>query len=243
MGITQIITQFFKDLPKDSFRKEPTIGQLCWAPILHINKISRVMDVERADPKEHYATKFQIRNLAESDFRGRGKLPIKSLNLRETEELIISKANKRLAIIVWGSPIIFEDIEILLRRTGKGHLQEYCLALIPIYNIEKADHPGGFPPIMVSRIKALMYNQFFYCPGVTDIGVTEGVARLDRIQIILPTDRAVYDPLPIALSDDALAVLLSMLRSWFGSVEEDLNVYKELLRETLPPEALPRTTA
>jgi hypothetical protein len=88
-----------------------------------------------------------------------------------------------------------------------------------------------------------MYNQFFYCPGVTDIGVTEGVARLDRIQIILPTDRAVYDPLPTALSDDALAVLLSMLRSWFGSVEEDLNAYKELLRETLPPEALPKLPA
>jgi hypothetical protein len=78
---------------------------------------------------------------------------------------------------------------------------------------------------------------------VTDIGVTEGVARLDRIQIILPTDRAVYDPLPTALSDDALAVLLSMLRSWFGSVEEDLNAYKELLRETLPPEALPKLPA
>jgi len=242
MGITQLIKPFYKDLPKETFRKEPTLGQLCWAPILHVNKIPMLMEVERADPKEHHATKFRIRNLAETDFRGRGKLPIKSLNLRETDELFINKANKRPAIIVWGSPIIFEDIKKLLRRMGKGHLQEYCLVLIPIYNIEKADHPGGFPPIMVSRIKALMYNQFFYCPGVTDIGVTEGVARLDRIQIILPTDRAVYDPLPIALSDDALAVLLSMLRSWFGSVEEDLNAYKELLRETLPAEALPRTT-
>jgi hypothetical protein len=89
---------------------------------------------------------------------------------------------------------------------------------------------------------SLLYNQFFYCPGIKNIGLNEGVARLDRIQIILPTDRAVYDPLPIALSDDALAVLLSMLRSWFGSVEEDLNAYKELLKETLPAEALPRFT-
>ena len=62
--------------------------------------------------------------------------------------------------------------------------------------------------MMVSRIKALMYNQFFYCPAMEDIGLTGGVARLDRIQIILPTDRAVYDPLPIALSEDALAVLV-----------------------------------
>ncbi len=83
-----------------------------------------------------------------------------------------------------------------------------------------------------------MYNQFFYCPPMNDIGFSEGIARLDRIQIILPTDRVVYDPLPIALSEDSLAVLLSMIRSWFGSVEEDLYAYKELLRETLPPEAL-----
>ncbi len=79
--------------------------------------------------------------------------------------------------------------------------------------------------------------------GNGNFGFSEGIARLDRIQTILPTDRAVYDPLPIALSEDSLAVLLSMIRSWFGSVEEDLYAYKELLRETLPPEASPRTTA
>ena len=200
-----------------------------------------VIEVERADPKEAFAAKIKLRNLSERDFRARGKLPIKSINLRQTEELIVSKANKRPAIIVWGSPIIFEDIEKLLISIRKSHLQEYCLAIVPIYNVETTDHPGGFPPMMVSRIKALMYNQFFYCPPAEEIGLTEGIARLDRIQIILPTDRAVYEPLPMALSEDALAVLFSMLRSWFGSVEEDLNAYRELLRETLPPEALPKT--
>lgn len=243
MGITQLITQFYRNLPKDSFRKEPTVGQLCWAPSLHINKVPMVMEVERADPKEAFATKFKLRSLSERDFRARAKLPIKSINLRQTEELIVSKAKKRPAIVVWGSPMIFEDVEKLLISIGRPHLQEYCLAVVPVYNIETIDHAGGFPPIMVSRIKALMYNQFFYCPPMNDIGFSEGIARLDRIQTILPTDRAVYDPLPIALSEDALAVLLSMIRSWFGSVEEDLYAYKELLRETLPPEALPRTTA
>ncbi|PIV19872.1 MAG: hypothetical protein COZ69_11390 [Deltaproteobacteria bacterium CG_4_8_14_3_um_filter_45_9] len=243
MGITQLITQFYRKLPRETFRKEPTIGQLFWMPSLHINKIPMIMEVERADPKEVYATKFHVRNLRENDFKAREKLPIKSLSLRITEELIVSKAKKRPAVVAWGSPMIFEDMEKLLTSIGRPHLREYCIAVIPIYNIETVDHAGGFPPVMVSIIKALMYNQFFYCPTVTDIGVTGGVARLDRIQIILPTDRAVYDPLPIALSEDALAVLLSMFRSWFGSVEEDLNAYKELLTGTLPPEALPRTTA
>src|SRR4030067_3002479 len=223
MGITQLITQFYRGLPKDSFRKEPTIGQLCWAPSLHINKVRMVMEVERADPKEAFATKFKLRSQSERDFRARAKLPIKSINLRQTEELIVSKAKKRPAIVVWGSPMIFEDVEKLLISIGRPHLQEYCLALVPVYNIETIDHAGGFPPIMVSRIKALTYNQSFYCPPMNDIGFSEGIARLDRIQIILPTDRAVYDPLAIALSEDALVVLFSMLRSWFGSEEEELS--------------------
>jgi len=240
MGITQLIPQFYRKLPRETFRKEPTIGQLCWTPSLHINKIPMIMEVERADPKEVYATKFRIRNLKENDFKAREKLPIKSLSLRIIEELIVSKAKKRPAMVVWGSPMIFEDMEKLLISIGRPHLQEYCLAVIPLYNIETVDHAGGFPPVMVSRIKALMYNQFFYCPPVDDIGLSEGVARLDRIQIILPADRAVYEPLPAALSEDALAVLLSMLRSWFGSVEEDLDAYRELLKESIPPEAMPK---
>jgi hypothetical protein len=243
MGITQLIAQFYRELPREAFRKEPTIGQLCWMPSLHINRIPMIMEVERADPKEVYATKFRIRNLKENDFKAREKLPIKSLSLRITEELIVSKAKKRPAIVLWGSPMIFEDIEKLLISIGKPHLQEYCLAVVPVYNIETINHAGGFPAIMVSRIKALMYNQFFYCPPMNDIDFSEGIARLDRIQIILPTDRAVYEPLPVALSEDALAVLLSMLRSWFGSVEEDLDAYRELLRETIPPNAMPKTTS
>lgn len=91
MGITQLITKFYKELPRETFRKKPTIGQLCWMPSLHIDKIPMIMEVERADPKEVYATKFRIRNLKENDFKTREKLPIKSLSLRITEELIVSK--------------------------------------------------------------------------------------------------------------------------------------------------------
>lgn len=63
MGITQLITQFYRDLSKDSFRKEPMVGQVCWAPSLHINKVPMVIEVERADPKEAFAAKIKLRNL------------------------------------------------------------------------------------------------------------------------------------------------------------------------------------
>lgn len=239
MSIEQLIDPFYRDLPAEIFRKELIIGQLCWIPTLHLNKIPMIMEVERADPKEVYATKFRVRNLSEKDFRQRPKLPIKSLNLRETEELIINKAKKRPAIIVNVSPTIFDDMTKLLKSLGRLHLQEECLFFVPIYNIETAEHIGGFPPLMVSRIKALMYSQFFYCPPLRKLVLSGGVARLDRLQIVIPTNRAVYDPLPVVLSDDALAVLLSMIRFLFGSAETDLSAYKEILRETLPPEAMP----
>jgi hypothetical protein len=70
MSIEQLIDPFYRDLPAETFRKELIIGQLCWIPTLHLNKIPMIMEVERADPKEAYATKFQVRNLSEKDFRG-----------------------------------------------------------------------------------------------------------------------------------------------------------------------------
>jgi len=239
MSIEQLIDPFYKDLPQKTFRKETIIGQLCWIPALHINKIPMIMDVERADPKEVYATKFQVRNLSEKDFRQKAKLPIKSLNLRETEELIINKAKKRPAINVCGAPTIFDDITKVLRQLGRLHLQEECSIFVPIYNVETIEHTGGFPPVMVSRIKALMYSQFFYCPPLKKMALSGGIARLDRLQIVISINRAVCDPMPISLSEEALAVLLAMIRFLFGSTEPDLTSYKELLMETLPPEAKP----
>ena len=48
----------------------------------HPEVIPRILDVERADPKEHFATRFEIRRYNERvDFRKKDRLPIKMLNL------------------------------------------------------------------------------------------------------------------------------------------------------------------
>jgi hypothetical protein len=52
-------------------------------------------------------------------------------------------------------------------------------------------------------------------------------------------NRASFDPLPIKLSEDALAVLIQLLRSWLcikGAPEDEeyLDGLKKLLKETLP---------
>jgi hypothetical protein len=240
MGITQLLDPFYIDISGERFRDRITPGQLCWVPSPQPNKIPQILEAQRADPTEHYLTKFKIRNVAETDFRRRNELPLYRLQLRLNEELIVQVAKRRPAIVLPSSTVIFKDITNLIRSKGKTHLQQDCVIIVPIFDIERPQDPKGFPPEMVVRIKALLYNQFFYCPR-TPSGMVplEGVARLDRFQVAFPGHRASFEPLPIKLSDDALAVLMQLLRSWLcikGAPEDEKYLYdlKDLVKETLP---------
>jgi hypothetical protein len=99
-----------------------------------------------------------------TDFRSKHRLPIKLLNLRDTEELIAHREKRRLAIIVGADYTIFTDLEAVLKKRGQRHLQEQSVLIAPMYGVESQDHFGGPPAFMMARVKALMYRQFFYCP-------------------------------------------------------------------------------
>jgi len=240
MGITQLIDPFYVDMSGEKIRDKPTLGQLCRVPSPQPDIIPQILEVQRADPTEHNITKFTIRNVLETDFQRKDELPLYRLRLRLNEELIIQKAKRRAGIVLPVSNTIFDDVISLLKSKGKTHLQQNTILVVPIFGIEKPEHPKGFPPIMTARIKALMYDQFFYCPK-TPSGMTpiEGVARLDRIQVVFPVHRASYKPLLIRLSDDAIPILMSLLRTWLrikGTSEDEkyLKGLKDLLKETLP---------
>ena len=233
MGITQVVDPFYQSLDLKALKNKPIVGQFCWIASPHIDRIPRIMDVEREKPNEHVATKFKIRNMTDQDFRKKQKLPIISLTLRETEELLIQKAKKRLAITVAAENTIFSDVKETV--SGREHLQEENILVLPLYGIESAGHEGGFPPVMVARIKALMYRQFFYCPNKPP--VYESVIRIDRIQPVIPLYPG-WTPTDIALSGEALGVLMGMLREYFGGPQdEDLKVLREIVQEALPVEA------
>ena len=173
MGIVQLIDPFYVKLPDDTFRRASVVGQFCWVPVTHLDPIPRLLDVERADPQEHFATKFSIRNMTDGDFKKKTRLPIKALSLRETEELVIHRAKRRPAIIISGENTIFDDVKALLQQMGRKHLQQESLIIAPLYSVESGDHEGGFPPVMVARIRALMYKQFFFCPNVLEFFLTK----------------------------------------------------------------------
>ena len=237
MGIVQLIDPFYVKLPGDTFRRASIVGHFCWVPVTHLDPVPRILDVERADPQEHYATKFSIRNMTDGDFKKKTRLPIKALSLRETEDLVIHRAKRRPAIIISGETTIFEDVRTLLLQIGRKHLQEESLIVAPLYSVESGDHEGGFPPVMVARIRALMYKQFFFCPKENSPLTTDSIMRLDRLHAVIPNYPA-YIPEPYSLSTEVLGVLMAMVRSLFGAKEEpEFEALKALVFESLPDEA------
>lgn len=247
MGILQIVDPFYVTLPEDSFRRTPSPGQLCWVVSPHIYPIPKVMDVERADPEEHYATKFHIRDVnPKTDFKIKSRLPIKALALRDTEELLIQRAKIRPAIVVGAGTTRFPDVAKILRPMGPEHLQHESIVTVPLFGIQAAERSGGFPPVMVARIRGLMYRQFFFCPQAGSPLTSDSVARLDRLQVVFhessPGVKSPgYDPTQCALSPDALGLIMAMLRAQFGSTsEEHLETVRSLAMEAIPDSARPK---
>ncbi len=233
MGITQIIDPFYQRLNLKDLKNRPVVGQFCWIAAHHVDKIPRILEVERNQPTDHFATDFVIRNMTDQDFKKKTKLPIKYLSLRETEELVIHRAKRRLAITIAAENTIFEDIKDAVG--GREHLQEENILILPLYGIESAAHEGGFPSVMVARIKALMYRQFFFCPNFSE--VYEGIIRLDRIQPVIPHYPG-WQPVGISLSGEALGVVMAMLREYFGAPQdEDMKALREIVQEALPEDA------
>jgi hypothetical protein len=244
MGIVQIIDPFYQKLDPNLSAKAPQVGQIVQVVSPHPEVIPRILDVERADPKEHWATKFDIRAVdMRVDFRKKERLPINMLSLGLTEEVLIQTAKLRFAIVLSAGVTIFDDVAKELKTAGRPHLQQPFVMVAPVYGIQTDQHTGGFPPKMVARIRALMYKQFFYCPSKNSPLPLDSVARLDRMHPVLHTSVAgvkstAFVPTDYALSPEALGVLMGMLRELFGSVDEpDLKTVRDLAMEALPPEA------
>src|SRR5437870_447309 len=98
MGVTQLIAPFYRQLDPKTFRSQFESGQIAWVPTPFAADIPQIMEVERESPDDHFASKFQIRNMKESDFRKKQKL----LNLGETEELVVARSKLR--------PCIYQEV-------------------------------------------------------------------------------------------------------------------------------------
>jgi hypothetical protein len=181
MGVLQIFRDFFQDLPHD--KAAPAPGHLYWVPVPEAHEVPRILDVQRSTPDEHWATVFEITEICNHHFnKTRERLPIKKLSLGETEELLITKAKKRPAVIL--ASVCVGDVKTLpdgpQRRLAKP-LGKSCYLVAPLYSVSNIMEPGTFGPILVARIRALQYVHFFCLPEFNDSYKPGSIVRLDRV--------------------------------------------------------------
>jgi hypothetical protein len=162
-------------------------------------------------------------------------LPVKNLNLRANEELFVQRAKKRPGIIIASKVDIFPEITNLLRQKGRPHLQQDSIFVIPIYSIENEEKKSGFPQEIVTKTLCLLYKQFFYLPNGKSF--KEGIARFDRVQVVVSRDRAAIVPMDICLSQDVLNLFFGLFIYCLTGVEDpDIKVARDLIKETYSPE-------
>lgn len=247
MGLVQYFEMynynFYEPIPGKLSHATPIIGQICWAPILHIDTIPRIFEVERHLPEQHEYVKYVIRGMKLGDFKGKNKLPLKHLKLRERQEAIIHGASKRPCVLLHYGETIFSDLERILKSKGRTHLQrEKNMLLLPLYGVEDdAGHLGGFPPVMVARIQAMLYDQFILFPADSNVLPKNSIGRLDDLQVLV-NHHPVCDFTEYKVTDEFFAVIIGMLKRWFNlELDEEFNTLVEICNETCPDEALPKT--
>ena len=235
MSILQLFSadEFYDKKPLRPFE----VGQFCWIPVPHLDPVPKILEVERNTATEHEVVKFHIRDANQStDFRSSERvLPLKYLKLPSNEEMLVRRAKKRPGIILSTGMDMFPDIARLLRQTGKKHLQEDSHFVVPCYSIQEGQYGSGFPPVMLPRIQCLMYRQFFYLPS--GIGLKEGIARFDRIQVVIGDHPAAITPMEIGLSLKMCGLFMAMfLYCISGAEDEELTALRVILREAYPSE-------
>ena len=219
---------FYSDIDPEAMKP----GQLCRVVVPIISEIPKIFDVKRHDPEEHTKIDFILRNAdPHKDFKGSEKnLPLKHLGLRSNEELLAQRAKRRPGIIISAGADTYPEITKLLRQTGKKHLQENSIFVIPCYSTVTSTNISGFIPEMVARIRCLLYRQFFYLPS--RMGLKESIARFDRIQVIPRRNPAAIEPMNISLSEKVLNLFIAIFLYCISGIEdEDLAAIRELARE------------
>ena len=144
------------------------------------------------------------------------------------------KAKSRLVILLSQKNYVAEEIAPHVAKERKVHEESYvCL---PLYGIHCGAGELGFPNLVVSRIQALMYNQFFYFPTYPHEAeepiIYEAIGRLDRLQVF-HRDTLAADPVQYALTTNCLQVLNEWVRAYLsGEIDQNiLDVRSELIHE------------
>lgn len=215
--------------PGLDYRQTFLPGQLYRAPTFYLPPHPDVLYEVGEDPTEE-RLRFEIRRAGARSFQD-GHRPLASIGLASAEELVAVKAKKRLVVLLSQENFVAEAMGERVARDVKLHERSYvCL---PLYGVHRGAGDRGFPPEVVARIQALMYNQFFYFPpyppGIDVPLVYEAIGRLDRLQVF-HRDTLAADPLRLSLHQDFLLVLHEWVRFYqTGRIDDAIAQLRRLL--------------
>ena len=183
MAIEQLIDPFYKIV--SDFNRSPekmTPGQLAWLPCQFVEYVPYILDAERLSPTDHYNIQGDLRQIEKNDFRKKDKLPVAALKLNQTEELMVSRAKKRLCILLAASNNSTNSSELKKVATKKSHLNQSEGLFLPLYS------RTNLPEEFLDRVKRLRYTRFFYVPKgnlkqsqCRSDYVEKSIVRCDRI--------------------------------------------------------------
>jgi hypothetical protein len=199
-------TEYYKkiniDAPLAQKFFEP--GQFFMSPSLFLIEDNPLLELKPKYNKATLTYQYNISRASRAEF-DETREPCYDLKLRAKERALIVPGKMRPVVLISQYP---EQWKYGVRQSSS------CFLVAPIYSFEGDDGKTAYPPEFIERVKAYVYNTFFYLPTSTSPFFKEGFARFDRIQAI---HKNWLQHMRIKLESDPLECMLSWLWYYLGA--------------------------
>ena len=190
----------YYEKPSRQYRDTYLPGQIYWAPIPFVsNEKPKRLRLDHHDPERPKNDTYTLLETDVTTFDGQSDQPLRHLELASDDLLLVTPFKKRPVILMTGPPGSPSDIV----ANYSGFL------VVPCYSIR--DQAGNYKPWVtreiILRSKAYQLDSVFYLPSSDEFGMSESLARLDRIQFVR-IDHLM--PRPVSLTETAL----NLLKDW-----------------------------
>lgn len=192
-------------------------GQFFWAPALFLFGEKPVYLIKGKYIKATREIDYRIETMQDDEF-SHIEEPIITMKVESDERAAIVRCKLRPVILLSTHPDKWRD-------GYRTYDEAYLIA--PVYSFQGNGGKTDYSPVFIERIKAFVYNTFFYLPPSRSPSFSEGFIHLDRIQVI---HKDQLRHMPVMLGEDALWLLQSWLYHYSGGnlaeVNEVLNDYR-----------------
>lgn len=185
-------------------------GQFFWAPTLFLFGKKPVHLVKARYNRTTGQWDYRIEQMSDTEFQ-RPEEPIVPLGIESDQRAAIIGCKLRPVVLLSQHPEKWKDG----KRT---HDDAYLVA--PVYSLLGGDGKQAYSPAFIERVKAFVYNTFFYIPPSTSPQFSEGFVRFDKIQTI---HKDQLRHMAAMLTEDALWLLQTWLWCFLGAELDRVN--------------------